>query len=240
MTCPRCQHPHFVKNGFSNQKQRYKCKDCNYQWTENHTYRGRPLAEKALAVFLYCHGLSMNAIAKMLSASPSTILDWIRNFGEAHAQPPAPEENKAVVLELDEMWHYLKKKAETLDMESLCRDTGELIAWECGDRDKATLEKLIGRLEGWEVKVYYTDDYKAYASVIPREKLVQTKAETHGIERNNCRMRHWFGRFKRKSIIVSKSIEMVNITIALFARFRVNGDVSDILKIGKTQLSIII
>ncbi len=122
----------------------------------------------------------------------------------------------------------------------MCRDTGELIAWECGDRDKATLKELIGKLEKWEVKVYYTDKYEAYASVLPKDKLVQTKTETHGIERNNCRMRHWFGRFKRKSIIVSKSLEMVNITIALFARFRVNGDVFEILKIAQTEPSIII
>ena len=34
---------------------------------------------------------------------------------------------------------------------------------------------------------------------------------------------------------------MVNLTIALFARFRVNGDVFDILKIGnQAELSIII
>ena len=121
-----------------------------------------------------------------------------------------------------------------------CRDTGELIGWTCGDRDKATLEKLIQRLEKWHVKVYYTDDWHAYGAVIPHEKLVQTKAETRGIERNNCRMHHWFGRFKRKSIIVSKSVEMVNLTVALFARFRVNGDVFDILKIGQTELNIII
>ena len=123
----------------------------------------------------------------------------------------------------------------------MCRDTGELIAWECGDRDKATLEKRIGRLEKWNVKVYYTDDYQdTYSAVIPREKLVQTKAETQGIERNNCRMRHWFGRFKRKSIIVSKNVEMVNITVALFARFRVNADVFETLKIGQAEPNIII
>ncbi len=122
----------------------------------------------------------------------------------------------------------------------MCRDTGELIVWECGHRDKATLQKLVQRLEKWSVKRVYTDDWQVYRSVFPKDKLVQTKKETHGIERNNCRMRHWFGRFKRKSIIVSKSVEMVNITVALFARFRVNGDVFDILKIGQTQLCIII
>jgi hypothetical protein len=45
-------------------------------------------------------------------------------------------------------------------------------------------------------------------------------------------MRHWFGRFKRKSIIISKSMEMVELTIAVFARFRVNGNVFDILNLG--------
>ena len=118
MTCPRCQHPHFVKNGHINEKQRYKCKACNYQWTENHAPRGRPLAEKALAVFLYCHGIFHECHRKNASRITSTILEWIRNFGSEHAKPPEPQETDVVVLELDEMRHYLKKRAETLDLES--------------------------------------------------------------------------------------------------------------------------
>ncbi len=63
MHCPRCQHLDFVKNRRIHAKQRYKCKACDSQWTENHTYRGRPVAEKALAVFLYgFHGLSMKVL----------------------------------------------------------------------------------------------------------------------------------------------------------------------------------
>jgi insertion element IS1 protein InsB len=69
---------------------------------------------------------------------------------------------------------------------------------------------------------------KTYAAVIPAEKLRMSKAKTHGIERNHSQQRHWFGRFKRRSIIVSKSHEMVDLTMALFARFRVNGKVSEI------------
>ena len=118
MSCPRCQHPHSVKNGFVNQKQRYKCKNCSYQYTEK-THRGRPLSERALAVFLYCHGLSMNAIAKILGAAPSTILEWIRHFSTQHAHAPEPQTD-AVVLELDEMWHYLKKKSKNSGYGKLC------------------------------------------------------------------------------------------------------------------------
>ena len=41
-------------------------------------------------------------------------------------------------------------------------------------------------------------------------------------------------------LIISKSVEMVNLTIALFARFRVNGDVFDILKLsGMETMNII-
>ena len=112
MNCRKCESTDFVKNGHINEKQRYKCKKCGYQWTENHKHRGRPIAERAFAVFLYCHGLSMNAISKMLDVAPSTILKWIRNFSNEHAHPPEPQTD-AVVLELDEMWHYLKKKTNS-------------------------------------------------------------------------------------------------------------------------------
>jgi insertion element IS1 protein InsB len=78
-------------------------------------------------------------------------------------------------------------------------------------------------LEQLKVIVFFADNWGAYAELIPPEKLVQTKAETHGIERNNFRQRHWFGRFRRKTCIVSRSLRMVDLTVGLFARFHVNG-----------------
>ena len=66
----------------------------------------------------------MNAIAKMLQASPSTILDWIRNFAGEHAKPPHPEETDAVVLVLDEMWHYVKEKKNKLWINTFAKLSG--------------------------------------------------------------------------------------------------------------------
>ena len=71
--------------------------------------------------------------------------------------------------------------------------------------------------------MFFADNYEAYAKLIPPERLIQTKAETHGIERNNFRQRHWFGRFRRKTCIVSRSLKMVDLTVSIFARFHVNG-----------------
>jgi insertion element IS1 protein InsB len=74
------------------------------------------------------------------------------------------------------------------------------------------------------VQVYCTDEYQVYSAIIPKRKLIMSKRGTVGIERNHTPNRHWFARFKRKSIVVSKSLEMVDLTMALFAKFHVNGD----------------
>ena len=240
MNCPKCQHPHFVKNGFLNTTQRYKCKACNYQWTRT-TPRGHPATHKRLTLLLYCHGISMHALSKLFHVSTTTVLKWIRNFAKEQAPKPRIHSQTPLVLELDEMWHYIGNKKNKLWIwKALDRNTGHLIDGECGGRDRETLEKLAARLATANVKTYYTDKWQVYSSVLPASKLVETKAETHRIERNDCRMRHWFGRFKRKSIIVSKSLEMVYLTIALFAKFRVNGNVFDILNLGGGQFPNII
>jgi insertion element IS1 protein InsB len=61
-----------------------------------------------------------------------------------------------------------------------------------------------------------------------RELRIYPPGGTVGIERNNCRRRHRFTRFKRKSIVVPKSLHTVDLTMALFARFHVNGAREDI------------
>ena len=82
----------------------------------------------------------MNALAKMFGVWASTILTWIRHYAADHAEKPAPS-GKAIVLEIDAMWHFLKKKRRKLWIwKALDRDTGRLLDWECGRRDAATLK----------------------------------------------------------------------------------------------------
>jgi transposase len=63
---------------------------------------------KATAALLYVSSLSMNRTAKLLGVSTPTIQAWLEQFAAAYAQKPEPE-GRAVVIKLDEMWHYLKK-----------------------------------------------------------------------------------------------------------------------------------
>ena len=107
LRCKRCGSEEHVKNGVMRGQQRYLCKGCGLNFT-NTPARGKPLALKAAAVLLYVSGLSMNRTAQLLGVSTPTIQAWLEQFAAAYAQKPEPE-GRAVVIELDEMGHYLKK-----------------------------------------------------------------------------------------------------------------------------------
>jgi hypothetical protein len=50
----------------------------------------------------------MNAIRRMLNVEPSTILYWVKNFALRTYEKPTPQGE--VVIEFDEMWHFLCSK----------------------------------------------------------------------------------------------------------------------------------
>jgi insertion element IS1 protein InsB len=99
------------------------------------------------------------------------------------------------------------------------RATGRVVDWECGGRDAATLSRLLERVERWNPRLYCTDDWAAYSELIPQGRLFVGKEETHGIERDHSRQRHWLARFRRRTCVVSKAVRMVEASIALFVRF---------------------
>ena len=107
LRCKRCGGGEHVRNGLMRGKQRYRCKACGLNFTDTPP-RGMPLAVKATAVLLYVSGLSMNRTAKLLGVSTPPVQAWIEQFAEAYGQKPEPQ-GRALVVELDEMWHYLKK-----------------------------------------------------------------------------------------------------------------------------------
>ena len=111
MNCPRCKRRDAVKNGKAKGSQRYKCKGCGFQFTRQ-TTRGRPPWQRALAVFLYCRGVSISDIARMFSVAPSTIFKWIRKFGSERTPLPESAPNGAVLLDENEIAKYLKKQGE--------------------------------------------------------------------------------------------------------------------------------
>jgi hypothetical protein len=63
---------------------------------------------QTLAILLYVNGLSFCAIAKLVGVSHKAVYDWVRAFGLATCEKPAPQGE--IVVGLDELWHFLKFK----------------------------------------------------------------------------------------------------------------------------------
>lgn len=107
LRCKRCGSEERTRNGFMRGKQRYRCKACGLNFTATPP-RGMPLQVKVTAILLYVSGLSMNRTAKLLGVSTPSVMAWIERFAKDHAPKPEPA-GRALIIELDEMWHYLKK-----------------------------------------------------------------------------------------------------------------------------------
>lgn len=64
--------------------------------------------------------------------------------------------------------------------------------------------------------IFYTDNWDAFAKILPTDRHVIGKEHTDCIERDNSNTRHHLGRFTRRTKIVSKKADMVNTTLKLW------------------------
>ena len=79
--CPKCGAKSVIKNGKIWGKQRFKCKDCGFQFTSL-SARGYAPEIKAKVIELYNHGLSIRAAAKLQGVSRTSALNWIKEFAK--------------------------------------------------------------------------------------------------------------------------------------------------------------
>jgi len=76
------------------------------------------------------------------------------------------------------------------------------------------LRRLLKKI-GLKGKIFVTDDWEGYHRCIPEDQLFTGKDLTVPIERNNSNTRHYLARFRRKSKVTSRSIEMVDFSLRL-------------------------
>ena len=70
--------------------------------------------------------------------------------------------------------------------------------------------------------MFYADNWDTFAKVLPKNRHIIGKTGTVAIERDNSNTRHNLGRFTRRTKVVSKSSEMVDLTIRLWYYLGVN------------------
>ena len=111
---------------------------------------------------------------------------------------------------------YWIKKNKTWLIKAVDRGTGRTVAWVLGHRDTATFQRLYDKVKHLKDCVFYTDDWDAFAKVLPPERHIIGKAHTVTIERDNSNTRHHLGRMTRRTKVVSKKVAMVDASIKLW------------------------
>ena len=97
---------------------------------------------------------------------------WVKRFAENNYFKPAPIDD-SVMIELDEMWHFLRaKKRRVWIWKAYCRTTKQLIDLDCGARDAETFRKMYEQLKKQNIKIFFSDRYSVYRDFIPPGCLI--------------------------------------------------------------------
>ena len=109
------------------------------------------------------------------------------------------------------------KKNKKWIIKAVDRSARRTVAWVIGGRDAATFQRLYDKVKHLKTCIFYTDDWNAFAKILPRDRHVIGKAHTVTIEQDNSNTRHHLGRMTRRTKVVSKKVEMINMTLKLWS-----------------------
>lgn len=78
--CPSCNSEYNIKSGVIKNKQRYKCKECNYFFTVSKL--GKKIDDYYVnkALQLYLEGLTYREIERILGVSHVSIINWVKKY----------------------------------------------------------------------------------------------------------------------------------------------------------------
>ena len=108
------------------------------------------------------------------------------------------------------------KKNKKWIIKAVDRRKRRTVAWVIGGRDAATFKRLFEKVKHLENCTFYTDDWRAFAKVLPKDRHVIGKVHTTTIEQDNSNTRHHLGRMTRRTKVVSKKEEMMDASIKLW------------------------
>tara|TARA_Y100000389_G_scaffold205147_1_gene264156 strand:+ start:20563 stop:20943 length:381 start_codon:yes stop_codon:yes gene_type:complete len=86
--------------------QRYKCKDCNYNYTKGRNCKDKSL--KRFALELYLEGLGFRSIGRLIKVSHVSVCNWVKQYGQS--LDLLQNDHKVCLTEIDEMHSYVGSK----------------------------------------------------------------------------------------------------------------------------------
>lgn len=131
-SCPNCSSESYIKSGIVNNRQRFKCKDCNYYFSVNKL--GKKIDDYYVnkALQLYLEGLTYREIERILGISHVTILNWVKKY---NIKRPSNTNYHPTykILNANELALYFQKKENISGAGVVVTELGDkfmLIKWE--------------------------------------------------------------------------------------------------------------
>ena len=78
--CPKCDSTNISKNGIINDRQRFKCKDCQYNFTVDKIGKSIDNYYVVKALQLYVEGVSYREIERLLGISHVSVMNWVKKY----------------------------------------------------------------------------------------------------------------------------------------------------------------
>ena len=134
---------------------------------------------------LYCAGLSLNATGKRLGVSAQSVMRWIRDHARRTTAPSRRPTGRAVVVEIDEMWHFVEKRRDKLWIWKAL-ERGDRSADRLGMRRPRPGHAGAAAGPGWSpgaCALFCTDDYAPYDAALPAGRHYVGKDQTQSLSR---------------------------------------------------------
>ncbi len=159
---------------------------------------------KELVVKLLVRHSGIRDIEAVLGIHRQTVLKWLNQA--AAAREVTPRQKGYQQLQIDEFWTFVKerKRKKRWLLYAYAPETDEIVAWSWGSRSAKTVKNLYDKLKNLEVDTFCTDNWKAFAKVLPAQKHKVGKAFTRHIEGVNLCLRTRNRRVVRKTVCFSK------------------------------------
>ncbi|TNE72186.1 IS1 family transposase [bacterium] len=106
--CPKCESEDFVKSGIVMERQRYRCKNCNYHYSVQK--KGKEIHPTVIikALQLYLEGISYREIERLIGISHVTVMNWVKKYGLKSVNTAYQHPN-FVTFTHKELLNYLSK-----------------------------------------------------------------------------------------------------------------------------------
>jgi IS1 family transposase len=142
-------------------------------------------------------------VSRVLSISTTTVLAYLLRESQKVITPTLGRYKSFQIYELWTFVHRRKRGKHWL-IYAYAPETKEVLAFVSGSRSAATTQKLYDKLAPLEIEEFCTDNWDAFAKVLPKEKHNIGKQYTKHIEGVNTSLRAKNRRLVRKTTAFSK------------------------------------